>query len=206
LVKGPFHADLPDFEPIGDELTLPVLLKLGDNLSTDAIVAGGVTGLSLWSSVTGMTSIAFEPIDESYVARARECHGDGHVIVGGRNYGQGSSREQAALAVRNLGARVVLAHSIARIHGENLVNYGVLPLLFVEPADLERLEKGTVLRLHGLHTWLHGAQQDWEIAYGTDGRSEGRIKVRHDLSPRQIDILLAGGAIPWMRRRAHSQA
>jgi len=154
----------------------------------------------------GMTSIAFEPIDESYVARARECHGDGHVIVGGRNYGQGSSREQAALAVRNLGARVVLAHSIARIHGENLVNYGVLPLLFVEPADLERLEKGTVLRLHGLHTWLHGAQQDWEIAYGTDGRSEGRIKVRHDLSPRQIDVLLAGGAIPWMRRRAHSQA
>src|SRR5262249_44962883 len=136
-------------------------------------------------------------------ARARECHGDGHVIVGGRNYGQGSSREQAALAVRNLGARVVLAHSIARIHGENLVNYGVLPLLFVEPADLERLEKGTVLRLHGLYTWLHGTQQDWEIAYGL---SEGRIKVRHELSPRQIDILLAGGAIPWMRRRIHRQA
>jgi aconitate hydratase len=153
-----------------------------------------------------MTSIAFEPVDESYVARARECHGDGHVIVGGRNYGQGSSREQAALAVRNLGARVVLAHSIARIHGENLVNYGVLPLLFVESADLERLEKGTVLRFHGLHTWLHGTQQDWEIAYGTDGRSEGRIKVRHDLSPRQIDVLLAGGAIPWMRRRTDSQS
>jgi aconitate hydratase len=206
LVKGPFHADLPDFEPIGDELTLPVLLKLGDNVSTDEIVAGGVTGLSFWSSVPGMTSIAFEPVDESYVARARECHGDGHVIVGGRNYGQGSSREQAALAVRNLGARVLLAHSIARIHGANLVNYGVLPLLFVEPADLERLEKGTVLRLHGLHTWLHGTQQDWEIAYGTDGRSEGRIKVRHDLSQRQIDVLLAGGAIPWMRRRTHNQA
>ena len=96
-----------------------------------------------------MTSIAFEPIDESYVARARECHGNGHAIIGGRNYGQGSSREQAALAVRNAGARVVLAHSIGRIHGENLVNYGVLPLLFVKPADLERLEKGTVLRLHG---------------------------------------------------------
>ncbi|HEY1473000.1 MAG TPA: aconitase family protein, partial [Pseudolabrys sp.] len=150
LVKGPFHADLPDFEPTGDELTLPILLKLGDNVSTDGIVAGGVTGLSLWSSVPGMTSIAFEPVDETYVDRARECHGDGHAIVGGRNYGQGSSREQAALAVRNLGARVVLAHSIARIHGENLVNYGVLPLLFVEPGDLERLEQGTVLRLHGL--------------------------------------------------------
>jgi len=206
LVKGPLHADLPDFEPIGDALTLPVLLKVGDNLSTDEIVAGGVKGLSLWSSLPGMTSIAFEPVDESYVARARECHGDGHAIVGGQNYGQGSSREQAALATRSAGARVVLAHSIARIHGENLVNYGVLPLLFVEPADLERLEKGTVLRLHGLYTWLHGTQKDWEIAYGTDGRSEGRIKVRHELSPRQIDILLAGGAIPWMRGRIRRQA
>jgi aconitate hydratase len=206
LVKGPFHADLPDFEPIGDELTLPVLLKLGDNLSTDEIVAGGVAGLSLWSSVPGMTSIAFEPIDQSYVDRARGYHGDGHAIVGGRNYGQGSSREQAALAVRNLDARVVLAHSIARIHGENLVNYGVLPLLFVDPNDLGRLEQGTVLCLTGLHTWLRGREQEWKIAYGKGGRSDGRIRVRHSLSPRQVDILLAGGAIPWMRqRRAHSQ-
>ena len=104
LVKGPFHADLPDFEPIGDELTLPVLLKVGDDLSTDEIVPAGVAGLSLYSSVPRMTSIAFKPIDESYVDRARERHGDGHVIVGGRNYGQGSSREQAALAVRNAAA------------------------------------------------------------------------------------------------------
>jgi aconitate hydratase len=207
LVKGPFHADLPDFEPIGDELTLPVLLKLGDDVSTDGIVPAGVASLSLYSSVPGLTSIAFKPIDESYVDRARECYGDGHAIVGGRNYGQGSSREHAALAVRNLGARVVLAHSIARIHGENLVNYGVLPLLFVEPGDLERLEQGTVLRLHGLHTWLRGPRQNLELAYGHDGRSEGRVRVRHSLSPRQVDVLLAGGAIPWMRqRRAHSQA
>lgn len=207
LVKGPFHADLPDFQPIGDELTLPILLKLGDNVSTDGIVAGGVTGLSLWSSVPGMTSIAFEPIDETYVERARGCHGDGHAIVGGRNYGQGSSREQAALAVRNLGARVVLAQSIARIHGENLVNYGALPLLFVDPGDLGRLEPGTVLRLRELHSWLRGTQQELEIAYGHDGRSDGRFRVRHSLSPRQVDILLAGGAIPWMRqRRVHSRA
>jgi aconitate hydratase len=207
LVKGPFHADLPDFEPFGDELTLPVLLKLGDDVSTDGIVPAGVASLSLYSSVPGMTSIAFKPIDETYVDRARECYGDGHAIVGGRNYGQGSSREHAALAVRNLGARVVLAHSIARIHGENLVNYGVLPLQFVEPSDLERLEQGTVLRLHGLHTWLRGPGQKWELAYGHDGRSEGRVRVRHSLSPRQVDVLLAGGAIPWMRqRRAHSQA
>jgi aconitate hydratase len=143
-----------------------------------------------------MTSLAFKPIDESYVDRARDCPGDGHAIIGGRNYGQGSSREQAALAVRNLGARVVLAHSIARIHGENLVNYGVLPLLFAEPGDVERLERGAMLRLRGLHAWLR------ELEYGRDGESEGRIRVRHSLSPRQVDVLLAGGGIPWMRRRS----
>jgi aconitate hydratase len=78
LVKGPFHADLPDFAPIDDELTLPVLLKLGDNVSTDEIVPAGVAGLSLYSSAPGMTSLAFKPIDESYVER----QGDGHAIVG----------------------------------------------------------------------------------------------------------------------------
>ena len=205
LVKGPCHASLPDFEPIADEMALPVLLKLGDNVSTDEIVPGGVTGLSLWSSLPGMTSLAFKPIDESYVDRARDCHGDGHAIISGRNYGQGSSREQAALAVRNLGARVVLAQSIARIHGENLVNYGVLPLLFAEPGDVERLERGATLRLRGLHAWLRGGQQEWELEYGRDGQSEGRIRVRHSLSPRQVDVLLAGGGIPWMRRRLHGQ-
>ena len=204
LVKGPLHADLPDIEPIGDELTLPVLLKVGDNLSTDGIVAGGVKGLSVWSSLPGMTSIAFEPVDDTYVDRARRCHGDGHAIIGGRNYGQGSSREQAALAVRNLGARVVLAHSIARIHSENLVNYGVLPLLFVEPGDLGRLEKGTVLRLAGLHAWLRATEPEWEITYRSDGRSEGRIRVRHSLSPRQVEVPLAGGAIRWMRSRTET--
>jgi aconitate hydratase len=136
----------------------------------------------------------------------RKCDGDGHAIIGGRNYGQGSSREQAALAVRTAGARVVLANSIARIHRENLVNYGVLPLLFVDPGDLQRLEKGRVLRLQGLHTWLSGPRQEREIAYGRDGRSEGRIRVRHSLSPRQVDVLLAGGAIPSMRRRIQNLA
>jgi aconitate hydratase len=100
----------------------------------------------------------------------------------------------------------VLANSIARIHGENLVNYGVLPLLFVDPSDLQRLEKGTVSQLQGMRTWLRGAQQAWEIAYGRDGRSKGRIRVRHSLSLRQVDILLAGGAIPWMRCRTQNRA
>jgi aconitate hydratase len=147
-----------------------------------------------------MTSLAFKPIDESYVDRARDCHGDGHAIIGGRNYGWASSREQAALAVRNLGARVVLAHSIGRIHSENLVNYG--PLLFAEPGDVERLERGATLRLRGLHAWLRGGQQEWELEYGRDGESEGRIRVRH---PRQVAVHLAGGAIPWTRRRLHGQ-
>jgi aconitate hydratase len=81
------------------------------------------------------------------------------------------------------------------------VNYGVLPLLFAEPGDVERLEMGSTLRLRGLHAWLRGGQQEWELEYGRDEESQGRLRVLHSLSPRQVDVLLAGGAIPWTRRR-----
>jgi aconitate hydratase len=202
LVKGPCHADLPDFEPIADEMELPVLLKLGDNVSTDEIMPAGTTGMSVWSSLPGMTVLSFKPLDESYVDRARECQDrGGHAIVGGRNYGQGSSREQAALAPRSLGLRVVLAQTIARIHNENLVNYGVLPLVLCEPGDADHLERGMTLRLRGVHDWLRGSEKEGELEYGQDGQVEGRVRVRHHLSPRQVDILLAGGSIPWMRCR-----
>jgi aconitate hydratase len=126
LVKGPGHVLLPDFGPLGDELEVPLLLRLGDNVSTDEIMPAGAEGMSLWSSLPGMADHTFRPVDHSHARRARDT-GD-HAIMGGRNYGQGSSREQAALAPRSLGLRLVIAHSIARIHAENLVNFGILPL------------------------------------------------------------------------------
>lgn len=193
LVKGPGHADIPDFEAIPDELEIPVLLTVADHITTDAIMPAGVEGMSQWSNLPGMTGYAFRPVDDSYVKRARDT-GD-HAIVAGRNYGQGSSREQAALAPRALGLRVVLADSIARIHAENLVNFGVLPLTFVNPQDRQQLPKGTTLRLSGLHNTLRKGPGRCDIRLDNDDT----IRARHDLSHRQVDMLLAGGSIPWKR-------
>jgi aconitate hydratase len=195
LVKGPNHADIPDFEPLPDELEVPVLLTLGDHITTDAIMPAGVEGMSLWSNLPGMTEYAFRPVDDSYVQRAR---GTGeHAIVAGRNYGQGSSREQAALAPRALGLRVVLAESIARIHAENLVNFGVLPLTFTDPHDRQKLDKGTTLRCTGLHNTLRDGPGECAVHLDDDQT----VRARHDLSSRQVDILLAGGAIRWKRHQ-----
>jgi aconitate hydratase len=138
-------------------------------------------------------------VDDTYPRRARENReGDGHVIVAGNNYGQGSSRENAALVPRHLGLRVVLARSFARIHWQNLVNFGVLPLTFAEPKDYDRLKLGDVIRLSGVHTTLRSGQKAFTASVG-NGMST--IALRHDLSPRQVDLLLSGGVINWLRER-----
>jgi aconitate hydratase len=195
LAKGPGHADLPEFEPIGDEVELPVLLDLGDDVSTDEIMPAGASAMSLWSNVPAMSEHSFLPLDESYVDKARELvDRGGHAVVAGRNYGQGSSREQAALAPRYLGLRLVLAVSIARIHAENLANYGVLPLTFADPEDRGRVEAGGVLRLSGLHEALASGRRELTVEVGGEP-----VPVRHTLSPRQVELVLAGGCITWMR-------
>ena len=154
----------------------------------------------MWSNLPGMTEYAFHPVDDSYVQRARDT-GD-HAIVAGRNYGQGSSREQAALAPRALGLRVVVAESIARIHAENLVNFGVLPLTFIDPKDRKKLKMGTKLRINELHNALRDGPGELDIDCD-DGQT---VRVRHDLSSRQVDILFAGGSIPWKRHQLDNSA
>jgi aconitase A len=144
LKKGPGHAPLPDLDPIPDTLELPALLKVGDNMSTDGIMPSGSASMSVWNSVSAMSEMSFRDVDSTYVGRARDT-GD-HAIVGGANYGQGSSREHAALGPRQLGLRAVIASSIARIHGENLVNYGILPLTLENTGDADRLKAGDVLK------------------------------------------------------------
>lgn len=195
LIKGPNHADLPDLDPLPDDLEVPVLLSIEDHLTTDAIMPAGVEGMSLWSDLPGMVELTFRPVDDRYVQRARDA-GD-HAIVAGRNYGQGSSREQAALAPRALGLRVVLAESIARIHAENLVHFGVLPLTFADPDDRDQIDDASTLRISALHKMIRDGPGEFDIELG-DGKT---VRVRHDLSDRQADILLAGGSIPWKRRQ-----
>jgi aconitate hydratase len=198
LAKGPYHATLPDFEPFPESLELPVLLKVGDDVSTDEILPAGTTAMPLWSSLTGMSEYAFEGCDPSYPQRAKEVFEEGgHAVVGGRNYGQGSSREHAAIAPRYLGLRVAIAKQFARIHWENLVNFGVLPLTFADESDYDSIEQGDTLALSGVPEALQG---------GRELRLENRTRdteltLRHELSERQVDVLLKGGLINWMRER-----
>ncbi len=193
LAKGPNHPSLPRFEPLPDRLRVPVLLKMGDDVSTDEILPAGPRAMPLWSNVERMGDFAFEGVDPGYPDQAR-ARGD-HAVIGGRNYGQGSSREQAALAPRSLGLRVVIAVEYARIHHENLALFGVLPLVFGDVEDYEAIQAGhTVLLEDPLGLLEAGSGSVLDDTRGV------RFEVRHDLSPRQAEMVRRGGAINMVRR------
>jgi aconitate hydratase len=201
LVKGPNIKSLPEFEPLPDVLELPAILKMGDDVSTDEIMPAGARVLPYRSNIQKIDDFSFERIDRTYLERARAVRGStGHAVIAGENYGQGSSREHAAIAPRNLGLRIVLVKSFARIHRQNLVNYGVLPLMFVEPSDYERLDKGDVLIARDLHRTLAKGDDVILEVQGTDS-----ISTRHDLTQKQIAVILEGGLINWRRKRLASE-
>ncbi len=191
LIKGPNITSLPVLDPLPETLEIPVLLKVGDDLSTDEILPATARVLPFRSNVPKIAEFSFDAVDPTYVGRARASTGNGHAVVGGRNYGQGSSREHAALGPRFLGLRVVLARGFARIHEQNLANYGVLPLRFADPADLERIEVGDTLRLEGIGTRLR-AGGGIVVRNVTKGEE---IEATHRLSPRQVGMVLAGSLL-----------
>jgi aconitate hydratase len=191
LVKGPNIRSLPHFDQLPDELAVPILLKMEDDVSTDEILPAGAKVLPYRSNIQKISDFAFERIDRSYVERARSARA-GHAVMAGRNYGQGSSREHAAAAPRNLGLRVVLAKSFARIHRQNLVNYGILPLTFVDETDYDRLQKDDVLDVDNLRCALKDGE---DITFDC----RGPVRTRHGLTVLQIDVILAGGLINWRR-------
>jgi aconitate hydratase len=188
---------LPGFDPFEDNVEASVLLKAGDDVSTDDIIPAGTRVLPYWSNIPKVSTFAFEAVDPDYAARAAASRDSGrrHVIVAGTNYGQGSSRENAALAPRFLGLQAVIAKSFARIHWQNLVNFGVLPLTFADPADYDSIEVGDVLQFRGVIDAVLGAP---EIGIGIEGSARS-IRLRHTLSVHQIEVLKAGGAINWKR-------
>jgi aconitate hydratase len=196
LEKGPNIASLPVLDELPDQLELPVLLRVGNDISTDAIMPAGTRVLPFRSNIPKIAEFAFDMVDQTYCQRAKGLKGtDGHAVVGGSNYGQGSSREHAALAPRYLGLRLVLARGLARIHGQNLVNFGVLPLEFVDPAEYDQLGSGDILVLKNLHGTVC---QDRILI---ENRSRNRtFEARHKLSARQAGVLLAGGLINWVKR------
>ncbi|ESS14044.1 2,3-dimethylmalate dehydratase large subunit [Betaproteobacteria bacterium MOLA814] len=195
LVKGPNIASLPLFEPLPDAIEAPVLLKVADDISTDEIMPPGLRVLPYRSNIPKIAEFSFDRLDPSYVARAKQVLG--HVVVGGSNYGQGSSREHAALGPQSLGLRVVLAKSFARIHQQNLINFGVLALTFVNPSDYDNIQAGDVLRLTDLKRALADRDQLF-----TDNITQGtKLQVSCDMTPRQVEFFLRGGVINWMKEQ-----
>jgi aconitate hydratase len=197
LVKGPNIRSLPEFDPLPDTMSLPVLLKMGDDISTDEILPAGAKVLPYRSNIQKIDDFTFQRIDPDYLERARAVRGTtGHAVVAGNNYGQGSSREHAAIAPRNLGLRLVLAKGFARIHRQNLINYGILPLFLSHSEDYELLQQGETLHLHGLRS---GLKSEREIALEC---TAGTVLSRHELTDKQVDVICAGGLINWRRHHA----
>src|SRR5690625_4879721 len=152
LEKGPNIKSLPEIEPLKDACEVPVLLKMGNNISTDEILKAGAEVLPFRSNLPEISKFAFTVIDEHFYDRAMKSKEkyDGHVVVAGENYAQGSSREHAAIAPKYLGQVAVLAKSYARIAWQNMINFGILPLEFEKPDDFEKIDQGDKIKLENL--------------------------------------------------------
>ena len=191
IVRGPNIKPLPNFPPIPDRLQGAVLLKLGDNVSTDDILPGGSEILALRSNIPEISKYAFRYVDPSFADRALKKGGG--FIVGGENYGQGSSREHAALSPRYLGVRAIIAESFARIHLANLVNFGIIPLTFVDKQDYSGVSQGDVLDVD-----VRGLKKNLCIKNVTKGLE---IQVDLSLSDREKDVIKAGGKLASIKAR-----
>lgn len=197
LIKGPNIATLPVLPLLAKEFHLPILLKAGDNISTDEILPAGARVLPYRSNIPKISEFAFNMVDKTYYTRAKNLDKEkGHAIVGGENYGQGSSREHAALAPRYLGLQLVIAKSFARIHWQNLINFGILPLTFVKPEDYDKLNQEDILIIKDVHHAIHTGNN----ITATVAEKNISISLQHKLSKRQVEILMDGGLINWVRK------
>ena len=193
ILKGPNIKPFPKTKPLEDAISAELVLKVGDNITTDHIMPAGAKVLPYRSNIPHLSKFCFAVVDESFSERALALGSS--IIVGGQNYGQGSSREHAALVPLYLGVRAVIAKSFARIHAANLVNAGILPLIFENPDDYDKLEQGDTLSLENLHD---GLSKDKVVlkASKADGKTV-EIPLVMELANRQKDILLAGGLLKY---------
>jgi len=194
IIRGPNIKPLPELKPLEASLSKEVLLKVGDNITTDHIMPAGAKILPLRSNVPAISEFVFSKVDPTFPKRAKEKGGG--IVVGGENYGQGSSREHAAIAPLYLGVRAVIAKSWARIHKDNLMNWGIVPLTFVNAADYDKIAQGDVLDMPHLRDELKAGK---EVTMKT---KHGDIKTKCELTPRAIEMLLEGGLIPYTKNRA----
>jgi aconitate hydratase len=190
VLRGPNIKSFPQGRPVGDNITAELTLKVGDNITTDHIMPAGAKVLPYRSNIPKMSEFCFGVCDSTFPERAKAA-GES-IIVGGSNYGQGSSREHAALVPLYLGVRAVIAKSFARIHAANLINAGILPLTFKNPDDYELLNQGDMLSL----TDIYAGMDSGEITLKANGRE---ITLCCAFTARQKAMLKAGGLLAWTK-------
>jgi aconitate hydratase len=195
IVRGPNIQPFPSFAGMEETIECRVLIKVGDNISTDIIMPAGNRVLPFRSNIPAISSFVFDVLDETFASRAKDWGGG--IVVAGENYGQGSSREHAAIAPRFLGVRVKVAKSFARIHRANLFNFGIVPLEFADPADYDSLAQGDTVRFPGIRAAILGGKSG--IVVEASGR---RITARLTASERERKMLAAGGLLNLTRAGA----
>jgi aconitate hydratase len=201
LKKGPNIKSLPEMEGLKSEYEIPVLLKMGDNISTDEIMKAGAEVLPFRSNIPKISEFSYTVIDETFYDRALEAKEEygGHIVIAGENYAQGSSREHAAIAPKYLGQVAVIAKDYARIAWQNLVNFGILPLEFENGGDLDKIEQGAIVKFKNLKTDV--AERNHIKIKVKNKNEDFEITTRHSLSERQIDLLMKGGVINDFREK-----
>ena len=192
IVRGPNIKPVPLNNPLPDDIEMEVLIVCDDNITTDHITPGGSKLLPLRSNIEALSEYVFAPLDDQFVQKAKAA-GKG-LIVAGENYGQGSSREHAALAPMALGIKAVLAKSFARIHRDNLINFGIIPLTFSENTDHAKLKTGDRILIKDVKKQM----ETGEVVIDVAGK-DITIKAKLNLSKRQIDIVKAGGLLNHTR-------
>ncbi len=192
VLRGPNIKEFPRARPQTDRLSAELVLKVGDNITTDHIMPAGAKILPYRSNIPYLSQFCFAVCDEGFAARAKAA-GEG-IVIGGSNYGQGSSREHAALVPLYLGIRAVVAKSFARIHAANLINAGIMPLTFRDPADYDKLALGDRLSIDGVHAGL--ASGEMTLVDETNG---ARLPLCCSFTERQIAILRAGGLLAYTK-------
>ena len=194
VVKGPNIKFLPVPEQPTEHLCVPVSLKTVDNITTDDITPASAEFSSMRSNIPLMSQYCYHRYDPEFAARAKEM---GHsIIIGGGNYGQGSSREHAAINPMYLGVRAVIAKSIARIHKGNLINHGIIPMIFEDPADYDKIEQGDELEINGLLEQMQ--TKEVEVRDNTKGVT---FKARLELSDSELEVISCGGQLRYLKKQ-----
>lgn len=193
VLRGPNIKPFPINVPLAEDIKAEVSLKVGDNITTDHIMPAGAKILPLRSNIPAISEYCFTVCDETFPTRAKELGKS--IIVGGANYGQGSSREHAALAPLYLGVKAIICKSFARIHRQNLINNGILPLCFVDEADYDKIDRDDVLELPGIRNAIENGTEITvkNITKGTE------YKVTCELSERGKGMMLAGGLLNYTK-------